>query len=186
LSVIYFVRHAHTEWTPDENRPLSTQGSEDAARVANILSKYPISAIYSSPSRRTCQTITPLAERLDLSIHMEPDLGERRLGDEVFENFFKAVEVTWQNPSFAHPGGESSVIAQKRGGTVVERLLERHPTEHIVLSTHGNLMALILQTFDPSVDFMFWKSLSMPDIYKLEISQSGMGVMQRLWQTADI
>ena len=44
-------------------------------------------------------------------------------------------------------------------------LLERHPTEHIVLSTHGNLLALILQTFDPSVDFVFWKSLTMPDIY---------------------
>jgi 2,3-bisphosphoglycerate-dependent phosphoglycerate mutase len=186
LSTIYLVRHAHAEWTPDKNHPLSARGSEDAVRVANILYEYPIRAIFSSPARRACQTITPLAEWLGLSILMEPDLKERRLGDEVFENFFKAVEVTWQNPSFAHPGGESSVIAQKRGSTVLQRLLERHPTEHIVLSTHGNLMALILQIFDPSVDFLFWKSLTMPDIYKLSINQSGMGVMQRLWQTADI
>jgi 2,3-bisphosphoglycerate-dependent phosphoglycerate mutase len=113
---------------------------------------------------------------------MEPDLHERRLGNGVFEDFFKAVEMTWLNPSFAHPGGESSATAQKRGIAVVRRLLERHPAEHVVLSTHGNLMALILQAFDPSVDFMFWKSLSMPDVYKLNISKSGKAFIQRLWQ----
>jgi len=112
---------------------------------------------------------------------MEPDLRELKLGNGVFEDFFKAVEITWQNPSFAYPGGESSVMAQKRGIAVVQRLLEKHPAQHIVLSTHGNLMALVLQTFDPSVDFMFWKSLTMPDVYKLNISQSGKGLMQRLW-----
>jgi 2,3-bisphosphoglycerate-dependent phosphoglycerate mutase len=181
LSTLYFVRHAHAEWTPDEDRPLSTQGSQCAVRVADILSAYPISAIYSSPSRRACQTVIPLAERLGLSIYTEPDLQERRLGSEVFIDFLIAVEVTWLNPSFAYPGGESNITAQQRGITVVERLLKWHPADHIVLSTHGNLMALILQAYDSSIDFSFWKSLSMPDIYRLTISQSGMGVMQRLW-----
>jgi 2,3-bisphosphoglycerate-dependent phosphoglycerate mutase len=185
MSTVYLVRHAHAEWTPDENRPLSAQGREDANRVASILYEYPISAIYSSPARRARQTITPLAERLRLSINIEPDLQERRLGDGVFEDFFKAVEITWRNPSFVYPSGESSVMAQKRGIAVVQRLLETHTAQHIVLSTHGNLMALILQIFDPLVDFMFWKSLTMPDVYKLNISQSGKGLMQRLWQDAN-
>jgi 2,3-bisphosphoglycerate-dependent phosphoglycerate mutase len=76
-------------------------------------------------------------------------------------------------------------MAQKRGIALVQRLLAQHLSEHIVLSTHGNLMALILQTFDPSVDFMFWRSLTMPDVYKLNISQSGNGLMRRLWQYVD-
>jgi 2,3-bisphosphoglycerate-dependent phosphoglycerate mutase len=97
-----------------------------------------------------------------------------------YNDFFKAVEVTWRNPSFAHPGGESSFMALKRGIAVVHRVLEKHPGQQIVLSTHGNLMALILQSFDPSVYFIFWKSLTMPDVYKLNISQSGKGLMQRL------
>jgi 2,3-bisphosphoglycerate-dependent phosphoglycerate mutase len=46
-------------------------------------------------------------------------------------------------------------------------------------------MALIFQIFDSSVDFKFWKSLTMPDVYKLNISQSGKGLMQRLWQEVD-
>jgi len=182
MPTLYLVRHAHADWTPDENRPLSAQGRKDAARVADILGDYPIRAIYSSPARRARQTISPLTERLGLSINLEPDLQERKLGNDVFADFFKAVEVTWQDPSFAHPGGESSAAAQKRGITVVQRLLKRHPSEHIAISMHGNLMALILQGFDPSVDFVFWKSLSMPDVYKLNISQSGKAFIQRLWQ----
>ena len=106
---------------------------------------------------------------------------ERKLGDEVFEDFLGAVEATWRNPSFAHPGGESSVDAQNRGLTVVERLQVKHPNEAVVLSTHGNLMSLILQAFDPSVDFSFWNSLTMPDIYALSISQTDVGRYHRLW-----
>ena len=185
MSTLYLVRHANAEWIPDENRSLSSQGRENANRVANILCEYPITAIYSSPAQRAYQTITPLAGRLRLPIHIELQLQERILGDGVFEDFLNAMEVTWQNPSFAHSGGESSVMAQKRGIAVVQRLLEKHPTQHIVLSTHGNLMALIMKVFDPSVDFMFWKSLTVPDVYTLNISQSGEGLIQRLWQEAD-
>ncbi|MFZ0533505.1 MAG: histidine phosphatase family protein [Anaerolineales bacterium] len=185
MSTLYLVRHALADWTPDENRPLSAQGSKDAIRVANILSEYPISAIFSSPARRASQTITPLARQLGLTINVEQDLQERKLGDGVFEDFFKAVEVTWRNPAFVHPGGESSIMAKKRGIAVVQRLLEKHPVQHIVLSTHGNLLALIMQVFDPSVDFIFWTSLTMPDVYILNISQSGKGLMLRLWQEAN-
>ena len=37
LTTFYFVRHAHVEWIPDEDRPLSAIGLKDARRVANIL-----------------------------------------------------------------------------------------------------------------------------------------------------
>jgi 2,3-bisphosphoglycerate-dependent phosphoglycerate mutase len=182
MTTFLLVRHAHADWTPDENRPLSAQGSKDAIRVADTLREYPVEMIYSSPVIRAHQTITPLAEQLGLQIHIEPDLRERKLSEKVFEVFFGAVEATWQNPSFAHPGGETSDDAQKRGIAVVERLQVKSPNEAIVLSTHGNLMALLLQGFDPTIDFVFWRSLTMPDVYKLTISQSGKVKIQRLWQ----
>jgi 2,3-bisphosphoglycerate-dependent phosphoglycerate mutase len=186
MSTFYLVRHAHANWTPDENRSLSARGREDAGRVANILQQYPIGAIYSSPFQRARQTIAPLANRLGLPVHIEPGLRERRLGNSSTGGFFKAVKATWQNPSFAHPGGESNGAAQRRGLAVVRRLQEQHVAEHIVLSTHGNLMALILQGFDPSVDFVFWKSLTMPDIYTLTLSQVGEAATDRLWQENEL
>lgn len=181
MSTLYLIRHAHADWNPDENRSLSAGGCAAADRVADILQPYPIGAIYSSPFQRARQTIEPLANRLRLSIRIEPDLQERKLGDGPFEDFFEAVEATWRDPQFAHPGGESSLAAQHRGLAVVRRLQEQHPTEPIVLATHGNLLALILQAFNPAVDFAFWKSLTMPDIFSLTQRPSGIVTMRRLW-----
>jgi len=65
--------------------------------------------IYTSPLRRACETIKPLAKQLGLPVRMEPDLRERKLGNGVFDNFFKTVEVTWQNPLFVYPADESNL-----------------------------------------------------------------------------
>jgi 2,3-bisphosphoglycerate-dependent phosphoglycerate mutase len=182
MSIFYLVRHAHADWTPDENRPLSAKGHIDAERVADVLHQFPITAIYSSPARRARQTVTPLAARLDLPIHTLPELRERQLCGGAVEDFFAAVEVTWADPKFAHPGGESNTAAQQRGASTVRRLQDQHPIEHIVLATHGNLLALLLQHFDPSINYAFWKSLTMPDIYMLKVSVDDETSIQRLWQ----
>jgi 2,3-bisphosphoglycerate-dependent phosphoglycerate mutase len=182
MNTFYLVRHAHADYTRNENRPLSARGREDAHHVAELLQTYPIDRILSSPYRRAHETIAPLAGRLGLAIHTEPDLRERQLGHIPSGGFLSAVEATWQDPSFNHPGGESNAAAQQRGLAVIRRLQEKHTAEHIVLSTHGNLMALLLQGFDPSVDFAFWKALTMPDVYTLRFTQAGEAVVNRLWQ----
>jgi 2,3-bisphosphoglycerate-dependent phosphoglycerate mutase len=181
LICLYFVRHAHADWTPDENRPLSAQGAEDAIRIAELLQEYPIRAIYTSPYRRAQQTVEPLAERLDLPLSIEPDLRERSLGSGPFEDFFQAIASVWQDPSFAHPGGESNKAAQKRGVFVIQRLKRQHHGDHVVVSTHGNLMALMLQHYQPALDFEFWQSLTMPDVYLLSFDSSDQVVLERVW-----
>jgi 2,3-bisphosphoglycerate-dependent phosphoglycerate mutase len=182
MSTFYLVRHAHAEWTPDENRPLSARGQADAERVADVLGGVPITAIYSSPARRARETVAPLAARLGLPIQPVPDLRERELCHGAVDDFFGAVKATWSDPSFAYPGGESNAAAQRRGVAVVRRLQKRHPDEHVVLATHGNLLALVLQHFDPRVDFAFWKSLTMPDIYALRVSADSEASVHRLWE----
>jgi 2,3-bisphosphoglycerate-dependent phosphoglycerate mutase len=182
VSTLYLVRHAHAEWTPDENRPLSGRGRADAERVADVLGGVPITAIYASPVRRARETIAPLAVRLGLPIHIVPDLRERALCHAPVDDFFGAVKATWSNPPFAHPGGESNAAAQRRGVAVVHKLQKRHPDERIVLATHGNLLALVLQHFDPRVDFAFWRSLTMPDIYTLHVSADSEVSVHRLWE----
>ena len=181
-STFYLVRHAHAGWTPDENRPLSARGRADAERVAGVLGGFPIAAIYSSPARRAWETVAPLATRLGLPIHVVPDLRERKLCDGTVDDFSAAVRATWADPSFAHPGGESNAAAQRRGVAVVRRLMERHPTGHVVLGTHGNLLALVLQHFDAGVDFAFWRSLTMPDVYALRVGVDGDASVRRLWE----
>jgi 2,3-bisphosphoglycerate-dependent phosphoglycerate mutase len=181
VNTFYLVRHAYVDWAPDENRPLSERGHQDAERAAVILLKYPISVIYSSPYLRARQTIAPLSSRLDISVKIEPDLRERRLSEEPAADFLKAVEVTWQDFSFAHPGGESNSAAQQRGIAVLSRLDRQYQAEQIAISTHGNLLAVMLHHFEPSTDFNFWKSMTLPDIYELKIKPGGQVVIRRLW-----
>jgi len=63
----------------------------------------------------------------------------------------------------------------------VKRLQAQRVNEAVVLSTHGNLMALILRAFEPSNNFLFWKSLTMPDIYNLSVNPYGKENIQRIW-----
>ena len=79
-------------------------------------------------------------------MHKAPDLRERKLSGEPVDEFFAAVKRTWDDPTTAHPGGESNAAAQRRGVAVVQRLRAQHPAAHIALATHGNLLALGVAT----------------------------------------
>jgi 2,3-bisphosphoglycerate-dependent phosphoglycerate mutase len=173
MTVLDLVRHAHAVWTPDEQRPLSPRGRRDAERLAGVLASCPIDAIYASPYRRARETVAPLARRLGLPVRVEADLRERRLGAEPVADFLAAVQALWADPQWAWPGGESNAAAQRRGVALLRRLRARHPGEHVVLGTHGNLLALIVQHVDPGVDFAFWRALTMPDVYRLTWEAAG-------------
>jgi 2,3-bisphosphoglycerate-dependent phosphoglycerate mutase len=178
---LFLVRHAHSVWTRDETRPLSDKGRIGAHKVTEVLRSFPISRIFSSPSARAQQSVTPLAKQLGIVIQPEADLRERNLGNWVKGGFEDAVKTTWDDASFAHPGGESNSSAQERGVAVVNKIVSMYPDETTVLATHGNLLALILQHFDPSVGFEFWQTLTMPDIYRLDISTGSSVSVERVW-----
>lgn len=183
MNDFYLIRHALTDWMQNEHRPLSKKGMENAMRIAEVLESLPITAIFSSAYQRAQETVATLSARLSLSVVIEPDLWERTLGDTLGVNdFFTAVRNTWQNPAFCFPGGETNAAAQQRGVAFVQRLWEQHTEGHLVLSTHGNLIALILQHFDPSINFTFWIAMTMPDIYMLDLSQIDTPAIIRLWK----
>jgi 2,3-bisphosphoglycerate-dependent phosphoglycerate mutase len=174
------IRHADSPWSEDENRPLSSAGALTAESLAERLGGYSISAIYSSPYRRSLQTVLPLAERLGLSISEVFDLRERTLGSFQDASFEEAVAATWSDFSLVYPGGESSRSAQERAVAVARGLARRHASQTVVLATHGNLLALLLNGFDPNVSFDFWRSLAFPDAFELCLFRSGRGVFRRI------
>ena len=169
MTTFYLVRHGHAVWTCNENRPLSPQGRQGAQQVANLLRGYPIAAIYASPARRAQQTVAPLAAALGVPVHVAPELAERVLCAEAVEDFDGAVRATWEDFGFAHPGGETNAAAQRRGMGLIARLNARRPHDHVVLGTHGNLLALVLRCYDPAIGYAFWQALTMPDVYRLEV-----------------
>ena len=61
------------------------------------------------------------------------------------------------------------MAAQQRGVAVIIALTRCHTGETIVVGTHGNLLALILQHWAPAVDDAFWSRLTMPAVDALTL-----------------
>ena len=169
MSQLYLVRHGDALWTPDEMRPLSALGWQHAELVADALAPLAPAAIIASPWTRARQTVEPLAARLALPIDTVDDLRERQLTDRAVEDFVAASRATWDDFSFAHAGGESNAAAQQRGVAAIRAIAVRYPAGGVVIATHGTLLALILNAYDPSVGFAFWQAISTPDIYCLDL-----------------
>lgn len=166
----YFIRHAHSIYTPDEiNRPLSDKGQASLAQL-DFLADKSITAIYSSSYRRAVQTVEPLAQSLKLAIQTDKRLIERKLSSQAIadQDFEKCLMQLWSQPTFSLVDGESNQQAQQRGLALLHELESKHQNEEIIISSHGNLICILLSAFDSRIDYNFWRSLSMPDVLVLD------------------
>jgi 8-oxo-dGTP diphosphatase len=87
---LYLVRHAkagsRSGWVgPDESRPLSKSGREQAEGIKRVLAEWPIKRILSSPYTRCVETVQPLARKLGLPVEKTPALAEGGRVREVVE-----------------------------------------------------------------------------------------------------
>ena len=166
----YFIRHAHSIYTPDEiNRPLSDKGQASLVQL-EFLAYKSITAIYSSPYQRAIQTVEPLAQSLKLSIQTDKRLIERKLSSQAIadRDFEQCLMQLWSQPTFSLVGGESNQQAQQRALAFLYELESKHQNEEIIISSHGNLICILLCAFDLSIDYNFWHNLSMPDVLVLD------------------
>ena len=183
LTNLFFVRHAHSTYTPDElRRPLSEKGQTDAELITQILKKENIDYVISSPYKRAVQTVEGVADFFGKEVIIENSFKERILSEGPVENFDLAVTKVWEEPAFSWEGGESNIIAQKRGVEATLKVLERYEGKNIIVGTHGNIMVLIMNFFDKKYDFSFWKELHMPDIYKLTFNGTTLKEVNRIWK----
>jgi 2,3-bisphosphoglycerate-dependent phosphoglycerate mutase len=182
---LYFIRHAHSIFTPDELvRPLSEQGQRDAERITQLLEKENIDYVLSSPYKRAVQTVEGIADLCGKEIIIENGFRERLLSEGPVENFDSAVKKVWDDPTFAWQGGESNITAQKRGVEATRTVLEAYCGTNIVIGTHGNIMVLIMNKFNEKYGFNFWKELEMPDIYKLIFDGTTLKQVERIWKNS--
>jgi len=87
---LFLVRHAkagsRSGWVgPDESRPLSKSGREQAEGIKRILAERPVRRILSSPYTRCVETVQPLARKLGVPVEPIPALAEGGKIREVVE-----------------------------------------------------------------------------------------------------
>jgi len=80
------------------------------------------------------------------------------------------LETSFRELDFCLAGGESSRTAMRRIVSVVDEI-QHYPAQITLLATHGNLMTLLLKSFDNTVGFAEWQNLTNPDVYCVNLTQ---------------
>ncbi len=96
---VLLVRHGRAGnrkyWKgPDIERPLSKRGKRQAEGLVDMLARYPIKRILSSPYVRCVQTVDPLAEKLKTQVEQYLELTEGAPPEEVIALLRKAAPST--------------------------------------------------------------------------------------------
>ncbi|GIP53385.1 histidine phosphatase family protein [Paenibacillus vini] len=181
-TVVYFVRHADSAFVEGQERErgLSEQGARDAKIIKELLQDEPLDVFVSSPYVRSVETIQELADWKGKPIEQFEDLRERNIGQFAPMSFADAKRKVYEEPQFAFPEGESSLEAADRAAQALLSLLVQYEGLTLLLGTHGDIMTLMLQTFDPRYGFEFWRSTTMPDIYRVHFDGTALKQVSRI------
>ena len=156
MTKIYFVRHAQPEhaWEDDRTRPLTGEGKKDSAIVFEFLKDKHIDAFYSSPYKRSMDTIADSADFFGKDIITDEDLREREKGENG--NNHGMFQKRWDDHDYHEEGGESIAMVQKRNMRALTEILRDNIDKEVVVGTHGTALSTILNFYDKSfscVDF---------------------------------
>lgn len=164
---LFLVRHCESTGQ-EPSAPLTAAGHTQAVVLADHLETAGVELLVSSPYTRAQQSVTPLAQRLGLLVETDARLAERVLTAAPLGHWREAIRQTFADFDLAWPGGESSRTAMTRGRAAVDSVLAR-PERVAVVVTHGNLMTLILHSFEAQFAFTAWERLANPDVYCLTV-----------------
>jgi len=154
---ILLVRHGRSAdvvpGSPESaDPPLHEVGVEQAARLSARLSGMPLTAVYSSHLARARQTAQPLADERGLTVQVDPDLEEIRLGDWANGEFRRRAAV--RDPEWVAwsrtgrwdgiPGCEGDDVFRDRLDRVIAPLAARHGGQSIAVVCHGGAIAAYL------------------------------------------
>jgi len=170
MTEIYFVRHAEPvhSWLEDRSRPLSEEGMKDSKVVADFFREIKVDFFYSSPYKRSVDTISHSAKEKKLPIRTDERFRERVNGTEVNnkEMFLKR----WTDFDYHVEDGESLSMVQNRNMEALTEILQNHEGKTVVIGTHGTALSTILNYYEPEFDMnSFLRIINyMPYIIRLD------------------
>jgi len=155
---IYVARHGETTWNVEgriqgrSDPGLSPKGYEQSLALLGQMKGRSISAIYTSTLQRSIHTAEPIAEYLNLPIQQQPELDEIGFGileGKLLYNFDEALRREWErfkdNRFTYHiPGAENYTDVANRIKPFVERLLQDHKGQEILIIGHRVVNRLLI------------------------------------------
>lgn len=175
-TTIYLIRHSKVDFIHDEySRPLSENGKSSVLKLTEMFKDHKVSKVISSPYIRAIHTIENIAKDKGLIVGIMDDFRERTVASKNIEldDFIAFTKNQWDNFDYHLEDGESLNEVQHRGINALNEVLKKYKGENIIIGTHGTILGAILNYFDKKYNYEFWKSMKMPDVFKLTFNDNG-------------
>ena len=152
---IYFIRHCESDTNIKEDRirPLTGLGLERSKDIGLYLEDKNIGIIYSSPYKRTIDTVDYFSSISGLGINEVEDFRERKISDGWIDDFDNFSRRQWEDFDYSLEYGESLREVQERNIRSLENILDVDRGKNIVISTHGTALSTILNYYDGRFTF---------------------------------
>lgn len=184
-TIIYMVRHGESPYTEGDERTrgLTPKGKVDIEKVTKLLIGEGIDMIISSPYTRAILSVEGLAKHLNKEVQIFEDLRERHFAADLIENaeLMSSIRESFNDPDYTLMGGESNAECQNRAIAILKPILNEHRGKKIAVGTHGLVMTLMMNHFDPAYGLDFLNQLTKPDIYKMQFEDLALKEVTRLW-----
>jgi broad specificity phosphatase PhoE len=149
---LLLIRHAlplRSTVTEGADPELSDVGIQQAGRLPQVLSRYPIARVFSSPQRRSRQTATPVADAFNLEVKVDDRLAEY---DREFAHYVPIEEIRtefpeeWERLAAGHlPSGVDEDAFLKRVFAALEDIVgSGDHNDTIAVFSHGGVINVIL------------------------------------------
>jgi broad specificity phosphatase PhoE len=158
MTTLMLVRHAAHDWIGRgvagrmPGVGLNDQGSRQAKELIARLEHRRPQVIYCSPMQRAQETAAPLARALGMTVVTDDELAEIDFGEwtgRSFEELDRDDHERWRlwcerKSEAGAPGGELFADVQRRIMTRLEHLRRLHPSETVLVCSHGDVIKAAL------------------------------------------
>lgn len=149
---LLLIRHAlplRSEYGQGSDPELSETGLEQALRLPEALTRYPITRLVSSPQRRAIQTAEPLAAQRGLSVDVDERFAEydRELAGYLpIEQLRTERPQDWARMSQGHlPGGvDEDAFCARVAAAVADVAAGADPDDTVAVFSHGGVINVVL------------------------------------------
>jgi broad specificity phosphatase PhoE len=158
ITRVFLIRHGATTLSADDrfagstDVPLGPDGRTQIERLAERLSAAPLTAVYSSPMRRTIDSATPIARSHGLAPILVDGLREidhghwEGLSRPDVQSLYPDEYAAWERDPFsvAPEGGETGLQVLSRAQPVLDDIVRRHPGEWVLIVSHKATNRLLI------------------------------------------
>lgn len=154
MTTLYLMRHSKaTKDRVDTNDSLQVQNEKyelslEGEKLAEEKAKYfdNIDVVYASTYVRAIKTAMYIAERNDLEVNIDSDLGERKFGFTSWSDKTDDFErKQFLDEDYKFGDGESQKEVRERMYKAVSRILDANKGKRIVIVSHATAISFLLK-----------------------------------------